>query len=357
MGGDPAVSDPRTDRLASAFDRAALRLGPWHAQERRRPGWTGRAHRAAGSAAAATLAAYARWEGPRCVGLVQACERAFPDWFPREGWRECRGLWHGYRLHLDCADYFQRLAWVLRRYHDGPLQRLIGAALEPGDVFVDGGANCGLISMYAAWRVGPAGRVHAFEPGRVRTQLDWHVRENRLSQVMVHAAGLSDRPEHLAFRVPDPQNLGAGTFAPIPVRYGPGGPGVEEEGVVPVVRADDVVELNAGGAVVIKLDVEGFEVRALEGMRGLIEHSNPLIVTEVNEEMLSMAGSSARQLWAWLSSRGYRAFDYSTGAGLLRRGLMLKEVPAFAEGSLPTDLAWVRPGGIAWKRLSPWMRR
>lgn len=37
-------------------------------------------------------------------------------------------------------------------------------SLRPGDVFIDAGANIGLMSLAAAQVVGPAGRVHAFEP-------------------------------------------------------------------------------------------------------------------------------------------------------------------------------------------------
>jgi FkbM family methyltransferase len=343
------------DRLAGALGRAALRLAPWHGRGWAGAGWRGRAHRSAGSIVARVVAWYAWAQGPRSVGLVQLCERAFPQWFPRDGWRECRGLWHGYRLRLDCSDYFQRLAWVLRRYHDGPLQVLIGRALRAGDVFVDGGANHGLVSMYAAWRVGSGGRVHAFEPGLVRQQLDWHVRENGLVQVVVHPVGLSDRDEKLRFRVPDPQNLGAGTLAPLPARYGAG---ARDEGEVRTVRGDDEVATPAGGQAVVKLDVEGFEVRALEGLRALIETARPLVITEVNQEMLGMAGSSALELWEWLTGRGYRAFEYSTRRAVLRQTrLVLRRlgVPGENGAAIPTDLAWLRPQSEAWRRLERWI--
>ncbi|MCH8270919.1 MAG: FkbM family methyltransferase, partial [Planctomycetes bacterium] len=84
------------------------------------------------------------------------------------------------------SDYYQRLDFYLRRYHDGPLQMLLWRVLRPGDTFVDGGANTGLVSMFAAWQVGPRGRVLAFEPNPTpRAQLEWHVRKNGLGQVRV----------------------------------------------------------------------------------------------------------------------------------------------------------------------------
>ena len=65
----------------------------------------------------------------------------------------------------------------IRLYGDSELCRLIYLGnfeateraflnhfLRPGDVFVDVGANIGLFTLIAAARVGPAGRVVAFEP-------------------------------------------------------------------------------------------------------------------------------------------------------------------------------------------------
>ena len=65
----------------------------------------------------------------------------------------------------------------IRLYGDSELCRLIycrnfevaerefvNRFLRPGDVFVDVGANIGLFTLIAASRVGPTGRVIAFEP-------------------------------------------------------------------------------------------------------------------------------------------------------------------------------------------------
>src|SRR5215510_12901685 len=95
----------------------------------------------------------------------------------------------------------------MRLYGDSELCRLIycrsfetteraflNHCLRPGDVFVDVGANIGLFTLIAASRVGPAGRVVAFEPtGVTYTRLIYNARLNGFSKASCVNAALSDR--------------------------------------------------------------------------------------------------------------------------------------------------------------------
>ncbi len=335
------------DSARSAFTRVAAVAGAVHEAMRRRSTVLGRL---SGEAIRGVVCGYARLELPRCVGLVEASIQKIPTAWPREGVRECRGVWHGYRLRLDLSDYFQCCGYFLRRYHDGPLQWLIERAVHRGDTVLDAGSNNGLVAMYAAWRVGAGGLVHAFEPNpRMIEQIRWHVTTNGLSQVRVHECGLSDGEDEMELRIPGQDNYGAGTFAPVPQRYWGA---VRETLRARVVRADDL-GLEVRGALVVKLDVEGFEMRALEGMRGLIERHRPLVISEVNEEMLAQAGSSGRELVGWMTGRGYRAYSFITRRAVVRqRKLVLTEVHAGAE-RYPLDVVFVHPQTVFWGRLGP----
>ncbi len=339
-----------TDRLRERKWIWVERAAAWHArQHARRP----RAARAFDTALRAALGAYARFELPRCVGLLETAIAAFPAAWPRDGFRECRGCWHGYRFRLDLADYFQRWAWVLRRWHDVPLQLLIWRAVRPGDTVIDVGANIGLVSLVAAWRVGPAGRVHAFEPNPVvYEQLRWHVETNRLSQITALPLGLGDREETLELNVPGRGNLGAGTFSPIPARYRGE---VSQRSAARIVRADSLPELRVAGNLVIKLDVEGFELRALRGLEPLIERHRPLLISEVNAEMLAMAGTSPAELFGFMAVRGYRPWEFFTRRAIIRhRRLVLRPLDRGAAPAL-LDAAWVHPDSVFAGRLRRFM--
>lgn len=76
--------------------------------------------------------------------------------------------------------------------------------LEPGDVVVDAGANLGAYTVPFAAQVGPAGRVHAFEPFRKIFQLLCaNVAVNGLGNVHTYQAALGAAEERLQVRAPD----------------------------------------------------------------------------------------------------------------------------------------------------------
>lgn len=339
-----------TDRLRERKWVHVERVRAWHARlHERRP----RAARVFDSILRSALRAYARFELPRCVGLLETAIVAFPAAWPHKGVRECRGCWHGYRLRLDLSDYFQRWAYVLRRYHDVPLQLLIWRAARRGDTVIDGGANHGLVSLVAAWRVGPGGRVYAFEPNPVvHEQVRWHIEANRLSHLVALPLGLGDREETLELRVPGQGNLGAGTFSPVPGRYQGE---VSQRCEARIARGDAIAELKISGEPIIKLDVEGFELRALRGLEQTIRRYRPLVITEMNAEMLAMAGTSPGELFAFFADRGYRPFEFFTRRAIIRhRRLVLRSIDPASE-RLPLDVAWVHPESVFEGRLSRYM--
>lgn len=344
----PATRDERVGRLRDRkweyAWRAKARFAAFAARHKRAANLLARA-------VAKTATLYARLELPRGVGLLETTLVALPGAFLDTGEAECTGLWHRYRLRLDRSDYFQRLTLYLRRYHDVPTQLVIWRAVRPGDTVIDGGANIGLISLLAAWRTGPGGRVYAFEPGpAAANRLRWHASQNSLAQIDIRELGLSDTADEIPLTVPAGDNLGAGTFAPLPERH----TGAREVTIARTAPAD-ALGLDIRGSLVVKLDIEGYELRALRGMSALIERCRPLLLTEVNREMLAQAGASAPELAGFLTDRGYRPFEYTTHRTLLRqRRLVLREISGGEEW--PLDVAWIHPQGAHRDRLARFIR-
>lgn len=340
------MAEPSGEQIRARRWARVRRVANWHGEFSRRHS------RAAGMLNAVVrgvLVEYARRELPRGVGLLEAGIAATPGAWHQEGEHECIGVWHGYRLRMNCADYYQRFAHYLGRYHEVPLQLLLRAALRRGDTFIDGGANNGLVTLVAAWRVGGKGRVYSFEPNPVvHERLRWHVVSNGLAQVLAMPKGLSDREEELELCVPGRDNLGAGTCAPLPERYGGE---VQHRCTVRLVRADACEEITVRGELMVKLDIEGFELRAIRGMSGLIDKHRPLVVSELNTEMLRRAGAAPRELLEFFSARGYRAFGLDARRAVMRvRRLELREIDP-ATDDPPFDVAWIHPGSAMWERL------
>jgi FkbM family methyltransferase len=165
----------------------------------------------------------------------------------------------GGRMRVDTGKYWQRL--MLAEAFERRSAWLLAALLDPGDTFLDGGANCGFYSCLAAGRVGPTGHVIAVEPDvRLHSQLAAQVALNH--GVITHvAAALSDTEGTSAFQVPPnsiPDGWGLG-IASLEAR--PGWTSV----TVPTTTIDALVAQAGGHIVLAKLDLEGHEAQALRG--------------------------------------------------------------------------------------------
>lgn len=150
---------------------------------------------------------------------------------------------------------------------------LLRAYLQPGDVFVDVGANIGYFSVIAASRVGASGAVYAFEPNpRIRARLERNVSLNGAEQIYVRAEAVSDAPGTL--RLVEPEASGNDGLSRVE-RSATSGVAVT------AVRLDAVPELRARPPALVKVDVEGHELEVFGGARGLFEAADaPALIFE-----------------------------------------------------------------------------
>jgi FkbM family methyltransferase len=87
----------------------------------------------------------------------------------------------------------ERHVYFLGWHWERDVQLLIDAILEPGDTFIDVGANIGLVSLHAARCVEPNGRVIAFEPQKpCYTRLVQTIRMNNITSIEAHNLGLAE---------------------------------------------------------------------------------------------------------------------------------------------------------------------
>jgi FkbM family methyltransferase len=140
---------------------------------------------------------------------------------------------------------------------DRKVTAVVEAVLRPGDMTLDVGANVGIVSMFAAKKVGPTGAVHAFEP---QPDLARMIRDsaalNHYDQVRVHEVALSDADGEAALNVSE-GNRGNGSLE---ARQRTGRFGAVS--VVPVATRQASTYLAGLGeqrARLMKVDIEGHE--------------------------------------------------------------------------------------------------
>lgn len=168
-------------------------------------------------------------------------------------------------------------------YHSGrvepEVQGVLQEHLRPGDVFYDLGANLGFYSLIAARRVGPGGKVFAFEPDPENAhRLREHAQRNHLETVVTIEAAVAASSRPLSFLRSDRRfspDRGLGRMA--------GAEDGEAAITVEAVALDDFVRQNAPPTL-IKCDVEGAEEDVLRGAEGVFRNARPMLVCEIHHQ-------------------------------------------------------------------------
>lgn len=108
----------------------------------------------------------------------------------------------GLVVEIDPHDYHGRILWLFGS-NDIKVSRTVNALLSPGDVFLDIGANYGTIGLAARHAVGPAGRVHLFEPQpHLAANLRRVLAQPGTEAVTLHPVALFDADGEMTLSVP-----------------------------------------------------------------------------------------------------------------------------------------------------------
>ncbi|MEQ1897822.1 MAG: FkbM family methyltransferase [Vicinamibacterales bacterium] len=183
---------------------------------------------------------------------------------------------------------------LYKRVVEAPYVAALRAFVQPGTVVVDVGANVGFFTRRFARWTGPGGRVLAIEPEQVnfeRLQRMLRARHLDSTTVAVQAAAV-ERAGEVALAV-DPHHPGGHVLA---------GQGVATAGVT----LDDLVETRTPGVIsLIKIDVQGAELRVLHGAARSIALYHPALLVELDDAALRVQGASVEMVVDFLVERGY----------------------------------------------------
>ena len=277
-----------------------------------------------------TRAEIPKW--PKVIQMMSA------DWDEglKGAWRDhakvvVRGKRHHQLMNLDLSDWAERMTFFLGRYYELGVLETLDLLLRPGDRFVDIGANIGMITLHARSLVGDGGRIDCFEPNpdcvaAIRANLAL----NAITNVVIHPCGLGDHAGPMTLHLTS-EHSGTATLADT------GGDTVREFSVDVEVGDEALPEAPRA----IKIDVEGFELQVLRGLRRTLADSAPFVITEIIESQLARAGASTSDLVELFAGHGYRAF----GIGLRRNSrfrnhMVLDPIDSVAGFGPFKDILW-----------------
>jgi FkbM family methyltransferase len=186
--------------------------------------------------------------------------------------------------------------------------------LAPGMVAIDVGANEGLYTLFAAARVGAAGRVIAIEPSsRERTSLQRNIEDNGFANVTVVGSALGNAHGEATLQIASSEHAGHNTLGSFV--YDEAAP--ENIEVVAVDTLDAVVgRLSPLRVDFVKIDVEGAEVAVLRGGTNVLHRMRPLLLIEANDQALRTQGANSAALVEMLKAEfRYEVLVFSDSTG------------------------------------------
>jgi FkbM family methyltransferase len=179
------------------------------------------------------------------------------------------------------------------------MQRRFASEVVAGQVVYDVGANVGFYSLLAARCVGATGRVFAFEPLPENLEyLKRHVTLNALDQIAIEPVAVCEVTTTLQFTRGNNSCTGRlDTVGDLKVKA--------------LALDDFVFDEGHPPPDLVKIDVEGAEVRVLQGARRLLEGRRPLLF------LATHGAARYQECCTLLRDAGYRweGIDGEAGAG------------------------------------------
>ena len=194
----------------------------------------------------------------------------------------------GFSLSIDLNDPYWTRCLFGRFHYEPELESLLTALLRPGTCFIDCGASIGYWSLFAGMRLGSSGLVVAVEASsstfrELITNIELNHLPVRALQQALHRAGGGRVEFYKNFDRPAGAHISDASLgdAGWSVEMGSDKRTVYEQ--VETISLDEIMSRHCegfqGSRVIVKLDVEGAEIAALQGARFLLE-KRPLVIYE-----------------------------------------------------------------------------
>jgi len=218
----------------------------------------------------------------------------------------CRWLWFRARGHKSFTVLGHKIAvfprdpgiskeLALYKVHEPLATKLLMETLKPGMNAVDIGGNIGYYAMLEARLVGPAGKVIAIEPMPENSeQLCNNITNNGYQNIRVHKVAIGDRDGTALMYITQKSNWHS--------LYPPASSKGEMK--VPVSTLDSLLmPYELASVDLVRMDLEGYEVVVIEGMKRTLEKYGPRLLVELHP--LLVGPSSIEKYLHTLENMGY----------------------------------------------------
>jgi FkbM family methyltransferase len=233
-------------------------------------------------------------------------------------------------FELDLNDMIQRQIYF--GLYDKADVSFLNRLVKPGDIVFDVGGNIGFYTLNLARKVGTAGKVHVFEPIPENIMaIERNVELNSLqSSVIINPIAVSSVERELQLYISS-RSDNSGWASIVASKFRPDCLNVKAISLDAYVAQNDIEHVA-----LIKMDIEGAELQALQGMSQLLGCEDaPMIYFEINPFLLEKQAINPIDVKQFLSSFGFTLYA-------LQKKQMIRVSPAAPEYSLRNILATKR---------------
>ncbi len=193
---------------------------------------------------------------------------------------------------------------------DEPSQQLLYQYVQRGMVVIDIGANIGVTALNFAKRVSPLGKVFSFEPSAYNYQkAAMNISLNNFLNITLINQGLGNEKTTAFLYNVNPNNRGMQRLLNVEDSNS-----VYEKTAVEIDTLDcSMQKFSIAKPSLIKIDVEGYEYKVIQGGKETIRKYKPALFIELDDDNLREQGSNAAELVQLLHQLQYKIINAATG--------------------------------------------
>jgi len=182
---------------------------------------------------------------------------------------------------------------------EGEVSDFLKTLLPKCNIFMDIGANVGyytrLALNYMDWE---NSKIYSFEPDHILFSYLYE-KYGTNKNVVLSSLAISDRFGREKFFISD--EASSGSFLQIyPTHY---------EIEIETTTIDKILEINDDSKIIIKIDVEGGEMKCVEGATRTLQKLRPLLIIEIHDGFLQKIGLTRYDIIAYIYKFSYTSLQ------------------------------------------------
>lgn len=233
-----------------------------------------------------------------------------------------------HKIFIDKDDRVISTELLLSQKWEEYERSLFGKSIKPGDTVIDIGAHIGTYTLIAAQKVGPMGKVYAFEPLPKNFELlKKNVEVNGYKNVVLINKAVSNKNGTSKLFLSNEDNFGdQRIYASKDNR---------KFLTIKTITLDNFFKDKTKQIQIIKMDIQGSEVLALTGATKILKQNKHLkLFTELWPKALKESGSSATKYLNLLKKNGLNLYEIDSQNEKIRKVTFERILKTYPENSL-----------------------